>query len=797
MGRRQCMGCMEFYDSRYQICPHCGYIYGTPAAEAYHLKPGTPLQGGRYIVGRVLGFGGFGVTYLGYDCKLKIKIAVKEYLPSEFSTRMPGQTSVTVYSGEREEQFNAGKIKTAEEAVRLAKFRDNPNVVHVFNTFEENHTAYIVMEYCDGESVKSILQRRGTMSMEEALNVVAGVAEALKPVHAEGMIHRDISPDNIYVLKDGTAKLLDFGAARYATTTHSKSLSVIVKPGYAPEEQYRSRGDQGPWTDVYALAATFYKMITGVTPPDAMERASKDTLVRPSEMGVYMEDGMETALMNAMNVAIEDRTQSVDEFISELQAVEVKAKEVTNRSTDVGKLSGRTKVFTAVGFGAAAVLLAAVLLLNPASPMNPFRMPDDTVFVPMLKNLDQETAVQVADSVWLNAEVEKTVLDDMIPEGKVINQSEEPGSQIKTDRMNIEKRTKVLLTVSGGPAITYAPEVINNSLAKAKKLSSEAGLQLEIEEITDMTKAAGTVIAQEPGRDTKMFPGNTLKIKVVEDNGQLPLGDEKNILVPDVTGLDYEEAERRLTGSKLVVNRENEVSDTVLRNCVIRQDTAPGSMAAENQMVLLTVSSGKEQRMVPLVKSLTKEEAEKAVSEAGFIPVFGEEYSSSVKAGSVVRQEPKAQEQQEIGTEVRLIISLGEDPEVTRQREEEGRRRAIEASKEAAAAAATAPPPAAPETTPWVEETLPPETTAAEVYIPETTAAETSPAETAPPETQPPQTPAPTPAATTAAATAVQETTKPYIHTGKTKTYTRPTKPSKKDSEEEEGEEEEDKKKSD
>ena len=166
----------------------------------------------------------------------------------------------------------------------LAKFQDEPNIVHIYDCFEANNTAYIVMEYLEGESVKELLAREGKISTDQALDIVLKVAAALKKVHKEGIIHRDIAPDNIYILKNGDVKVLDFGAARYATTKHSKSLSVIIKPGYAPEEQYRSRGDQGPWTDVYALAATFYKMVTGVTPEDAMERSVKDFLKKTDKI---------------------------------------------------------------------------------------------------------------------------------------------------------------------------------------------------------------------------------------------------------------------------------------------------------------------------------------------------------------------------------------------------------------------------------------------------------------------------------------------------------------------------------
>ena len=278
MADRLCMGCMEVYEDKYDICPYCGYKEGTPAKEAIHLAPGTVIEN-KYIVGQSIGNGGFGVTYIGWDAVLNQKIAIKEYLPSEFSTRAMGVSDVTIFTGQKEEQFLSGVNKFVDEARRLAKFKGVSGIVDIHDTFQANNTAYIIMEYIDGETLKERLEREGKIPYEEALKIMKPVVEALKEVHKEGILHRDISPDNIMISKGGDVKIIDFGAARYATTGHSRSLSVLVKPGYAPQEQYRSRGDQGTWTDVYACAATLYKMITGVTPEDSMERELKDTLV--------------------------------------------------------------------------------------------------------------------------------------------------------------------------------------------------------------------------------------------------------------------------------------------------------------------------------------------------------------------------------------------------------------------------------------------------------------------------------------------------------------------------------------
>ena len=393
---RRCMGCMELYEETLDTCPHCGYVHGTPAKEAYHILPGS-LLAGRYIVGQVLGFGGFGVTYIGYDQVLQQKVAIKEYLPSEFATRMPQQEDVTIYSGEKEEQFLAGREKFVEEARRLAKFQSQSGIVQIYDCFETNRTAYIIMEYLDGVSLKEKLERDGAMTVEEAMPVIMAVIGALKSVHAAGILHRDISPDNIYLLKNGQTKLLDFGAARFATTKHSRSLSVIIKPGFAPVEQYRSRGDQGPWTDVYALAATFYNMLTGQVPEDAMERAAQDTLKEPSKLGVKISPSLEAALMNALNVQIENRTRTINRFEQDLLASDVKRVVEKKRKEDLGKWPFWIKVLIGVGI-AAVTALAVVLVALPQRVLTPSAPTTEAgkTRVPNMVNLSFDDARKLA-----------------------------------------------------------------------------------------------------------------------------------------------------------------------------------------------------------------------------------------------------------------------------------------------------------------------------------------------------------------------------------------------------------------
>jgi len=285
-----------------------------------YLSADTILNN-RYEIESVLGHGGFGITYAAHDKTLDVRVAIKEYLPRQLATRGEGQTQVAVFTGEARQQYDYGLRKFLEEARSVARFANHPNVVSARDYFEANGTAYMVMEYIEGVTFKQFLQQKGgRIPFELASQMMMPVMDALREVHVTGLLHRDISPDNVYITADGRIKLLDFGAARYFTGEQSKSLSVILKTGYAPEEQYRSKGRQGPWTDVYASAATMYRAITGRTPPDALDRKEEDTLEPPSQLGIAITPAAEQALMKALAVNAQSRFQDMGEFQAALRS---------------------------------------------------------------------------------------------------------------------------------------------------------------------------------------------------------------------------------------------------------------------------------------------------------------------------------------------------------------------------------------------------------------------------------------------------------------------------------------------
>lgn len=334
-----CKYCLE-PSGNSDVCPKC---QGEKAkvVPPHRLLPGTLLCN-RYLVGKVLGEGGFGITYVGRDTKLDMKVAVKEYYPNGLASRNNTFSSTVSCSASDDKQdvFMKFRDKFLQEARTLAMFSKEKSIVEVRDFFETNNTAYIIMEYLDGQDLREYQRANGNMPVEKAIQVLAPVMRTLGKIHQQGLIHRDISPDNIRLTPEGV-KLLDFGAAREMNTQINRSISVMLKPGYAPEEQYRSKGVQGPWTDVYAVCATIYKCITGITPDDATQRVYSDELKKPSELGIKISPAVEAVLLKGMSVFQRERYKSMDElmtaFTNALQNRPNPSTTAKTQQTNIGK----------------------------------------------------------------------------------------------------------------------------------------------------------------------------------------------------------------------------------------------------------------------------------------------------------------------------------------------------------------------------------------------------------------------------------------------------------------------------
>ncbi|MDO4987631.1 MAG: serine/threonine-protein kinase [Synergistes sp.] len=322
-----CHACFAQISGR-NPCPVCGYDAEKPQGEDFNkLSIGTILNG-RYLIGRTLGQGGFGITYLALDMKLGTKTAIKEYYPSGLAVRNTGDKTVMVASEDSKHDYMEGLTKFLDEARILGRFDQNPNIVSVKDFFEYNRTAYMVMSYLEGGTMLQYLKaHNGKISFEEATRLLFPIMDALDIVHGANLIHRDISPDNVFITNDGQVRLLDFGAAKNALAlANQKSHSVVLKKGYSPAEQYQTRGQLGPWSDVYSMGATLYRSITGELPPDAVDRlGDEDPIELPSAKGAVLPDYAERAIMRALSLSASQRFQSMGDFKNALSSADFKA----------------------------------------------------------------------------------------------------------------------------------------------------------------------------------------------------------------------------------------------------------------------------------------------------------------------------------------------------------------------------------------------------------------------------------------------------------------------------------------
>lgn len=347
----RCPSCFQEYDTEYGMCPHCGFSVEGGQTESCCLLMGTEIND-RYVIGGMLGLGGFGITYRAWDKKLETVVAVKEYFPTGMVNRMPGDTEVMLVASKRQREVQYGKERFLDEARNLAYFNTHPNIVNVSDYFEANHTAYIVMEYLDGKTLGKTVRDQGRpLPPEQCCDIAHGVCEALRALHAKNVLHRDVSPDNIFICKNGTVKLIDFGAARFAESKDTR-LTIVVKPGFAPPEQYDRINRQGPWTDIYALGGTLYYALTGHRPLESTNRKIQDELLEPSAVNPNIPENISTVVTRAMAIDPQYRYQSVDEFEKAL------LREKTPIS--VGKAKKRKKTKRLMGIGAAVTVVIAL-----------------------------------------------------------------------------------------------------------------------------------------------------------------------------------------------------------------------------------------------------------------------------------------------------------------------------------------------------------------------------------------------------------------------------------------------------
>lgn len=375
--QNRCMRCMSQKDSQQETCPACGFSEKDFVPEKHHLQPHTILKG-QYLVGCALGEGGFGITYIGWDMFLHIPVAIKEYFPSGVVIRDQGQHTVSVFAGKDEESFLQGRSSFFREAQKVARFDNNVGVVSVKNCFLENGTAYIIMEYISGINLGAYAEvHGGKLTFTETLKLLRTPILTLEELHRASTWHRDISPENLMLAKDGKVKLIDFGSAM-ESDREKKTRVLMIRAGYSPVEMYSSTGEDGPYSDVYSMAATIYKLITGVTPPPATDRLDNDPLVPPSALGVKdISHAQEAALLKGMAVQVKSRYQTMEEFFDGLYGKNAPAPAPSQHQKRLMIGIAALLVLIMVGVGVQLWRSSQSLPVGPAPTEAPTTIPTD------------------------------------------------------------------------------------------------------------------------------------------------------------------------------------------------------------------------------------------------------------------------------------------------------------------------------------------------------------------------------------------------------------------------------------
>jgi len=309
----RCVNCMEELTGT--ICEKCGFDNSQNTQVVTGLQWNTLLKG-RYLVGKILGQGGFGITYIGFDMLLNIKVAIKEYFPMGQVIRDNSVSNQIIWTSAdcAKDQRQNGSESFLKEARKMVKIDQIPEIVRVRDIFFENQTAYIVMDFIEGKTLKATLLKNGTMKYSECMRLFQPLIEAMAKVHKQGLIHRDISPDNIMLQPDGSVRILDLGAAKDITTANKAATQMVAKKGFSPAEQYMDSGVIGTWTDVYAMCATIYYCLIGKAVPDAMERLLQDNLSFEFPMKEVLPAGVEETLRAGLALRVEERIQTMEEL---------------------------------------------------------------------------------------------------------------------------------------------------------------------------------------------------------------------------------------------------------------------------------------------------------------------------------------------------------------------------------------------------------------------------------------------------------------------------------------------------
>ena len=521
-GRERCVGCMKPLTAEGR-CAYCGLQQDKYRPIPRCLRPGMCLRD-RYVLGRVLGEGSFGISYIAWDCLLDTVVAIKEYFPASLVSRHISEededTNVYIYEKRESQKYQESLKKYLGEAKSLSAYYDLDGIVSVRDFFYANNTAYIVMGYVDGISVKEYVEKNGPIEGEKFLRMLEPVIQSLAKVHQTGVLHRDISPDNMLLTRDEKLVLIDFGAARKENINMTRSMTVVFKRGFSPEEQYRTRGQQGAWTDVYALCATAYYALTGKAPDESIQRVLEDDMPSLTEMtDVDLPMQQKRAFMKGMTVDFHHRYQTMDELYQGLYQ------------------QGRDKKHLGAWLAGAAAVVCCVALLGTGAVYGLHKhsqakkdaiqteAPQQTALAEVtttpyaadvqeyqmisFKSMTKKEALKALAGQDTELSVQwKYRYSSRIKKGRIVTQS----IPAKT-RYRGETYSKIVLTISKGKRKTEVPKLTGVSKERVRTLLKERKLHWTWKEV-EREGTEGIVASQSRTAGSKVPVGTTIVVTI-------------------------------------------------------------------------------------------------------------------------------------------------------------------------------------------------------------------------------------------------------------------------------------------
>lgn len=660
--KKKCNSCFDEYDSEYDICPHCGYNELDEQEQTLALPIGNVLYK-RYCLGMMLWQDDFEILYFAWDSILCKKVVVKEYFPTEFSTRILGEKNLTVFTGEKSEQYMAGYKKFLEESRCLVEFQKMDGIVGILDSFEENNTVYLVQDYIESKTLEEVLATGKKYSPKEAVALLADIMDTLSLINKEKIIHKDIAPENICIDEEGHARLTNFGASRFATTVHSRSLSILINKGYSPEELYRSRDDKGSYTDVYEIAAVLYRMITGQVPPDAMERRAmlemkgKDLLQPIRKYLPDIDKNFENAILNAMNVKIEDRTPDLACFLHELQSGEtVVRKKNSIRKKDIFHWPLWAKVCALAG-GCTAVVFAVLfftgIIGNFSHLQKDILIDKNQTRVPSVVNMELTKAEKKVESANLLYGIVDKKYSSQIKKDMVLSQDVEGG-------LVVDKNTMVGIIVSAGMQQVLMPDLIGLNQKTAVSLLKEQGFMIKIKKEYSHNISKGCITSQTPKENEGADKGCEVTLVVSKGMDPETIKNIGKVEVPGFVGHSFESALYKSEQSKLLLRVVKKIySSKYGKEEVISQNIPEGTKVDAGTTIEIVVSLGLEQSLVPDVTYMHIDRAQSLMKKNGLTVQITYKEDDTIMEDVVISQSKRAGAVVNKGSVIALVVSKG------------------------------------------------------------------------------------------------------------------------------------------